>query len=255
MLRLLAGGDQEKARIYQAKDGMNVENPFYAFISLVATDNKLQQVYRQQENAVLALERLVLEQETKQRDIQGLQVRLHELKKQLHAKELELQLLQDRVRTKRHKLDQIASPREYLSLQNELAELEKSVAQEQDIVLHDMVAVEEIMPRLQDQQAQFDQYLKEYELKCVEIKTQQEKLEQALEALMTTRVEQEKLVYPPLLEQYETMKQKIANPAMPVVGGACGGCFYTITAQELNMLKRHKIVHCAECYRLLYILE
>lgn len=59
-------------------------------------------------------------------------------------------------------------------------------------------------------------------------------------------------VSPEWLNRYESMRETVKNPIVPVTQSSCSSCFYTITAQDLMRIKRSGLLPCKSCYRLLY---
>ena len=59
-------------------------------------------------------------------------------------------------------------------------------------------------------------------------------------------------VNPEMLEKFLTMKQSLENPVVPVEKNACSACGHTINVQDLVSIRKHKLVACQNCFRLLY---
>ena len=71
-------------------------------------------------------------------------------------------------------------------------------------------------------------------------------------SLKAERKQIETEVDPELLGQYKIMKEKIDNPVVPLARGSCSACFTLVSQPELIEAKRHKLITCKGCYRLLY---
>ena len=55
------------------------------------------------------------------------------------------------------------------------------------------------------------------------------------------------------IEKYERMRNSVPDPVASIEDQVCKACFYTATNQEIELLKRKKLLQCKGCYRFLYI--
>ncbi len=83
---------------------------------------------------------------------------------------------------------------------------------------------------------------------------------ETLSTLKSKRTEQENErekytgeIPPDWLAKYTSMRERVDNPIVPVVQSSCGECYYAINYQDLSKLKKHSIVSCLNCHRLLYL--
>ncbi|HVW99604.1 MAG TPA: hypothetical protein VHA52_04060, partial [Candidatus Babeliaceae bacterium] len=57
---------------------------------------------------------------------------------------------------------------------------------------------------------------------------------------------------PVWLNRYQSMKNSVENPAVPVIDGQCSACFYTLLPKEIIALERQRLLNCNDCYRFLF---
>lgn len=231
---------------------MDNNNPFFKFIDYVNLDGQLTSTRKAFENNTLTLDRLQLEHDERKIIFERLRTQVHDLRKQIDEKELELKILRDRERTKRDHLESVSSPKEYTSLNNELANLERTKREHEDAIIELWQQREQTEAALAEQQKLYEQYTNDVEQQKIKLASEHEQLKVQRDSLIHHLEETAKQVYPPLLEQYISMKGTVPNPAVPVIDGACSACFYVITANDLTAIKRHKLVQCKECYRILF---
>jgi predicted nucleic acid-binding Zn-ribbon protein len=55
------------------------------------------------------------------------------------------------------------------------------------------------------------------------------------------------------LEKYAIMRTKVTDPVVPVINNSCSACFYDVIGQDLQELRKKKLLQCKECYRFLYL--
>lgn len=222
------------------------------FIDYVNLDAQLTSARKALENNTLSLDHLQLEHDERKVIFERLRTQVHDLRKQIDEKELELKMLRDRERTKKDQLESVSSPKEYMSLNNELANLERAKSVHEDAIIELWQQRENAEAELTEQQKLYEQYLNDVAKRKDELHSERLQLEVQRDTVMQRLEIVAKQVYPPLFEQYTNMKATVPNPAVPVIDGACSACFYVVTANDLNAIKRHKLVQCKECYRLLF---
>ncbi|MDZ4154343.1 hypothetical protein [Methylicorpusculum sp.] len=74
-----------------------------------------------------------------------------------------------------------------------------------------------------------------------------------LEERRQQRAQREKGVPVDWLERYAMMRSRVADPVVPVQQNSCSACFWSISHQNMLMLKRGQLLVCKGCYRFLYI--
>jgi predicted nucleic acid-binding Zn-ribbon protein len=73
-----------------------------------------------------------------------------------------------------------------------------------------------------------------------------------LEELHTARKKLEEQIGPGMSLRYRRLRQRTGRAIVPVVGGACTGCFTNIPSVFTSSINRGKVISCENCGRMLY---
>jgi predicted nucleic acid-binding Zn-ribbon protein len=228
-------------------------DPFYSFLALVtqdahavATRKKVAQLAQKQEDLKNNLKKI-------EDNLADAQAQAHTAKKNLDAQELEIKILKDRQRSLKSKLDASSSPKEYFSLETEL----KTIATDIDTQENKLFELFEKFETLEKNMGEIDFQVvtarAQSAQELADIAQQIQQLEQQQQDYLQSYQELLPLVNPEMLEKFLVMKQSLENPVVPVEKNACSACGHTINMQDLVSMRKHKIVACQSCYRLLYM--
>ncbi len=149
----------------------------------------------------------------------------------------------------------IGNPRELQTLQDEIAALKRRVSQLEDQELDLMEQIEPLdaeLARLAGEREGLDDQAGALRGAIAED-------EVAIDAeLVSVRAERDALigeVEPELLVEYEQLRPRSGGIAIArLVNGSCGGCHLSLSAMEIDRIKKvpdDALVHCEECGRLL----
>ena len=182
---------------------------------------------------------------------------LKESKAQVKLKESQLQGIQAKSDDLRVKLNQVKKQDEYNAIQHQLAADRRNVERLEVEILEameandakgaDLAALEAEVQKLDGEVAAFGG---EIESKAGEQRAQL----QALEAAIT---EAEAIIPADQRDQYRrVVKQRGADALAAAEGGACSGCYVSVTTQMMNeLINGHHLVFCKSCGRVLYLTE
>ncbi len=84
------------------------------------------------------------------------------------------------------------------------------------------------------------------EIKCQECQANIAALEQEWNTLLPQ-------VPAELRKEYLQMKERVANPAVPIADNTCSACFTNLLGQEIMGLSTRAVIRCRSCYRFLYV--
>jgi predicted nucleic acid-binding Zn-ribbon protein len=176
----------------------------------------------------------------------------HALQRTLASQELETESLRVQQSAKQKQLYTIASARELTAAQAEIAALAEKIDSLEDSSLALLQALEEAAQRLavfeEEARAELAAFEKELALLQVALADtdvrKQELLAQHANLIVQLPLEAQ--------DRYRAMKESVENPIVKVEQGVCRGCFYSVTASEAALLRRHLFTQCPSCYRLLY---
>jgi predicted nucleic acid-binding Zn-ribbon protein len=227
-------------------------DPFYTFLAFVTQDTaivsskkKIEKLSRRRDDAASDLKKL-------QEILREAQLRAHTAKKNLDAQELEIKIIRDRQRVLKNKLESASSPKEYFSLETEL----KAIAADIDTQENKLFELFELHEELEKKMGEID-----FKVVAARADTQAELSE--IDQLMSSEnnelndhtdvySELKHQVNPEMLERFLGMKEMLENPVVPVEKNACSACFNTISTQDLVSIRKHKLIACQNCFRLLY---
>lgn len=231
------------------------ETPFQKFIALVELDQKINTLYASiasatehinHQNAVIAQHHSMLEK-SKQK--------LHDLKKEVDAKELEMKSLDQQESEKKKRLESLTHYKDYNAIKAEIDQ----VKQLQHGLEEDLIAAWNNVDNAKKEFALMEQELQQKSKDIhVDITKNNENITQLkseIESLQNARTPKEQSIPEEWLQKYSIMRAKVTNPVVPVNNDNCSACFYKISAQDLQLLKRCKLVQCKDCFRLLYLAQ
>lgn len=225
---------------------------FQKFIELINFDQSLNTTQKKKEEAQsqatfieTELAKITLQKELAHKKV-------HDLKKDVDAKELEMKVLDMQLQTAQERLATAHNQIEYQALKNEITKIKQKqhdfettlltvwnsfeVAQKECTILEKLIT--ERQQELQDDLSIKQSIIKEQDLILAVADKQRESKVQA--------VPQE------WLEKYNRMKYAVTNPVVKAEKGSCTACFYQLPRQDILDLQDNNLIQCKDCYRLLY---
>ncbi|MGC2310146.1 MAG: hypothetical protein WA432_00820 [Candidatus Babeliaceae bacterium] len=230
------------------------ENPFYTFIQFAQADQDLEKALLDKQKTEHLLEKSAQALANLKQQLSEKQTAVHQLKKKLDVQELENKSLNEILKNKKKRLEATQSPREYQSLHQEIEQLTHKESDQEDLLMDLLTWYEKAQDALKVTQPLIQQ-------EDIKLKTEQEKqrvhiqeIATAITQLQEKRELLQEKVRPEWLQKYQEMKKQVPNPAVPVEKGVCSACYYQVSPSDLQLLRKHSLLHCKDCYRFLYIL-
>ncbi len=166
-----------------------------------------------------------------------------------------MKVLDQQEKEKKGRLDTVANHKEYQSIKTEIDQLKKEQHELEEQLMSVWNQLENAKKELdsanslcQQQDEKIHQEIAQIEQQIGQITAQQnEKLQE--------RNQKEQSVPAEWMQKYAVMRAHVTDPVVPVVNESCTACFYKVSAQDMQELKRRKLVQCKDCYRLLYLQE
>ncbi len=222
------------------------------FIRYVELDNRIQRISKELQSIAEKLK----ECEAQKAEITG-QTRtalqkVHDKRKELDGYELELKAIQEDLSHKRKKLSNAQNPKEFFSLEHEIADLEKKQTPLEDLGIAAMGVLEALQNVAREIQEREPGLLAEVDQEIEALKADERHLEPLKGSLMYEMEETAQLIDPEELKRYAEMKEKVHNPIVPIIKGSCSGCFYALSKQQMVDAQNGQLVRCQDCHRLLY---
>jgi len=148
--------------------------------------------------------------------------------------------------------DRTVSVRERQSLEKEAALLDEQIDQEETHGLTILERIEQDEARWPDQKKQYDTQIAALRGEIAQYESAAADLRARSDLLGEQRPHVLDMLEPELRARYLSLHARDPLPAVPVVENRCGGCHTILTMNELAQLRRHVVVSCPECYKLLY---
>jgi uncharacterized protein len=149
----------------------------------------------------------------------------------------------------------IGNPRELQSLQDEIASLKRRISQLEDQELEVMEQIEPLDGQLAGLAASRAALDERGGALRAEIAEEEVAIEAELERVRTERDELVGHVDAELLAEYDDLRKRSGGIAIArLVGGSCGGCHLSLSAVDIDRIKKlppEAPAHCEECGRLL----
>lgn len=231
-----------------------VDNPFTAFIDLVVYDASIRALKKNREQADQSIQSLDLEYKNIEQERIKAKEHVLALHREVDMLERELREFDEVLPVKRQRLALANTPKEYFSLQQEI-EAHENIKRERD---NELLA---LWDSFEQERQQYGESEKKIIARKLELEKMVKELRQRLVMLdreialkAQKRIEKEELVPAEWIERYQAMLKRTENPVVPVESDSCSACFYPISSNDLTALKRHKLLDCKGCYRILYYL-
>ncbi len=182
---------------------------------------------------------------------------LQDAKVQQKKREHSVQSVQAKVDDLRVKLNQAKKNEEYKAIQNQIAHDKAALEKVEGEILEDMIRVDERETALAADEAEVKAFAAEVEALRAEIEAQAGSQRGQLAELETAIIEAEEVIPEDLRDRYRrTVKQHGADAMAAVEGGACSGCFVSVTPQMMNeLINVENLTFCKSCGRVLYLAE
>lgn len=193
----------------------------------------------------------------RQADLENARKALQDAKLGISKNEHALQASQAKIDDLKVKLNQVKKNEEYKALQNQIAHDKAAMAKYEDHVLHGYETVEAQAAELAQFEAEVKQFAREIEKLKTDLDAQAVSQNALLVEIEGTIVGAEESIPVDQREQYRrNVRQRGADALAAVEGGACVGCYTSVTTQMLNeLINRDVITFCKSCGRLLYLAE
>jgi uncharacterized protein len=182
---------------------------------------------------------------------------LQDAKVQQKKREHSVQAVQAKMDDLRVKLNQVKKNEEYKAIQNQIAHDKAALEKVEGEILEHMIRLDEQEASLAAQEAELKAFAAEVEALRAEIEAQAGSQRGQLAELETAIVEAEEVIPEDLRDRYRrTVKQHGADAMAAVEGGACSGCFVSVTPQMMNeLINVENVTFCKSCGRVLYLAE
>lgn len=176
----------------------------------------------------------------------------HELRKQRDALELESKSVNQDLAQKRKKLENTADIKIYTALETEIRLLESRKLELEETVFTVWQQLEDQEKAVAELAAAAVAQLAECQARLADITKELEAAESDLTSLESHRANYLVDVPAEWFATYNVMRAQYANPVVPILENACGGCGFPIPSGDRSTVFRHVLIPCQQCRRLLF---
>ncbi len=173
-------------------------------------------------------------------------------KKNISSIELDEKDLKDKENKQKKLLDKISNPKEYKAAEKELKSIILKTLDIDDLLVKSWHSLEEKKAKFENGKIEKDNQIKQLTEGSQVQSSLLSDLETKFKNLADKRNQVVKNVPNNWHEKYDTMRKKVSDPIVPVLGNSCSACYYSILRQDLVKLKKSGVLPCRNCYRFLY---
>lgn len=231
------------------------QTPFEQFIALVEVDQKINALNTTISSHQKRIEALRTELSVNKQVCEKAKNKFDQTRKEVDDKELEMKTLDQQESEKKARLNTVANHKEYQSIKAEIDLLKKKQHDLEEQLMGVWNQLENAKKELdsannlcQQQEEKIHQDIKQIEDEIAQLAAQRD-------LQLVERQQKEPSVPDEWIQKYAIMRARVTDPVVPVVNESCSACFYKVSAQDLQELRRRKLVQCKDCYRLLYLQE
>ncbi len=188
-----------------------------------------------------------------QQHVSELKAKLTKLKMEADGKQLQMREREEKIHKWQGNMNSAKENREYQALKDQIAADEQANLVLSDEILEALEAIDEVTQSLADSEAMV--VTLEQELRQVEQQVADRKvvLEGDLERVTAELKEAEKGLAGDFKREYSRLVLAKGEDAMAELeGNCCGGCYQSLTPQNLDKLLQGLPVKCPACGRLIY---
>lgn len=225
---------------------------YMAFLAVVTIDDELKELDIRKLNCTEEINNLEKQECELSDEINQKSEIVHNLKKNVHFKELEIKTLDNLATTKQQKLNITSQAKEYLALVQELNTLNQEKEKIDEVLLNFWQDLEAAEKLYNDIKIINNQKIEDAQ-KNIKIKQKQIiEIDKEQKQLVEDRQTHIKYISKELYQKYVFKTAAAGQGAVRVQNDSCSVCFYPIFVQDLSAIRDYQIRECKDCYRILY---
>lgn len=229
------------------------EFPFQKFINLISFDQEINELEKVLKNKEDEVERIQHEEHLLKEEVFTLKKERDERQRTVHEHELHMKDLDVHQKDLQKKLDELQDHKAYQGLRTELDHVKKKQHDYEGTLVRAWQDLESSARKYEEFHEKSQSKLTEFQSIITGLIQEINYLNGQLAEKNSARAEKAEGIPEEWLEKYAIMRRSVKNPVVKVVNGACSGCFYQVTAQDLARLHRNALLQCKDCYRFIYV--
>jgi len=224
---------------------------------LQSHDSRLAELYFRKTDMPKRLEEFRLGLEQKEEDISSVEEEIKELQLKIKDKEVELNSAEEGIHKFKQQLLQVKTNKEYKALLSEIEGKKADNSCIEDEILKLMSKLDNIVLDFDKEKVELGKLQEEFKREESKVKKEVVLIEKDINLQQSERDKVAQEVDKEILSVYQRLIEgKEGLALVPVVDGACGGCYLSLRPQTINEIKRaDNIVTCERCSRIFYLDE
>lgn len=231
------------------------QTPFEQFIALVEVDQEINSLNSSLSTHQKKIDALRTELSVNKQVCEKAKIKFEQTRKEVDDKELEMKVLDQQEKEKKGRLDTVANHKEYQSIKTEIDQLKKEQHELEEQLMSVWNQLENAKKELDSANSLCQQQDEKIHHEISQIEQQIGQITTQRDQKLQERHQKDQSVPAEWMQKYAVMRAHVTDPVVPVVNESCTACFYKVSAQDMQELKRRKLVQCKDCYRLLYLQE
>ncbi len=223
-----------------------------AFMALVSFDCQVRELEVECNKLTAEDDALVAEGNVLAESRAATHKRVHDARKIVAEKELAMATLEGQRAEKQRQLESVTGTKEYAVLKTEIKRLGGEEHAGEEELLQAWASLESVQKKYASEEAACSGKVTDIAARRASIKKSINELREALSQRAHRRSKLVDVLPDDIKYEYEHMRGRVANPAVPVVHGSCSACFYAVPVQDMAFLKHGRLLLCKSCYRILY---
>lgn len=190
----------------------------------------------------------------RQRQLEAFRAESEGRQKERRQKERDLETVELDIKKHQSRLFEVKTNKEYQALQKEIENLQSKKSQLEDAILSLLDRIEADKLELKQKEQELKQNQEQYQQEKVEKEAELARIKAEADKWLGQRKDLAKNLEDGVLQNYQKiLKLRKGLAVVPLKGGNCSGCFYTLRLQYLNEVKRNDDIRiCEGCQRILY---
>jgi predicted nucleic acid-binding Zn-ribbon protein len=178
---------------------------------------------------------------------------VRELKKIVDAHELQMKVLDEKMRAAKSKLSTASTGREYELLKKEFDASSHEQNLFEDTLLTAWSTFENAQKLLVQKESAHQEKIAQSQQALAEKNAKKDALQVALTEKNGHRLEKQQGLPEKWIADYERMRGTVKNPVVPLENGSCSACFESLAGHQITELARKQLAPCGGCFRFLFI--
>jgi len=230
------------------------ENEIDLLVQLQNIDSQLDENNKKEEQFLSEIKNIDSEIKSIEQNLLSKKEELKNTKKERMEKELRIKELEDLLQKHEEEKYKVKSQQEFDTIYQKVASLEKEKDKEEDDFLELMEKEEQLSDLLPFLEKKSEQEKERLSKEKDKLNSELINLKKTRGDLVKKREQVARKISKVYYNQYEQLrKTKNGLAVVMVENGVCGGCQVKISPSLIGQVKRHQIVYCENCNRILYL--